>query len=302
MCCHRACPEVACLDRDLPGDSGDVHPASIRAVCYQLFIQGRLPSMAKKHTNRVITTSSTPAKRVSFPWRWIVDETRDAERAGTWASADEYPDDAALLPERSLAPAADAGGSLVGKRDHPRHAGAVLEHFGLTFRVIHGPPVGPSRMTPSGLCRGREALPHPLRRDHDPSGRHMSDVDLPENRFQWEQEQALDPTDVPSITLTRLAIDPTDPTQAALPSFPASDKQADSRYRWFVDRYGDTCWELDAMNPNDLRTLVQQAIEAQIDWDAWLRAEAVETAENRSMRDFLAQWTALHSGKTGQAR
>ena len=130
----------------------------------------------------------------------------------------------------------------------------------------------------------------------------MSDVDLPENRFQWEQEQALDPTDVPSITLTRLAIDPTDPTQAALPSFPASDKQADSRYRWFVDRYGDTCWELDAMNPNDLRTLVQQAIEAQIDWDAWLRAEAVETAENRSMRDFLAQWTALHSGKTGQAR
>ena len=67
-----------------------IHPASIRAVCYQLFIQGRLPSMAKKHTNRVSHYLVHARKEGLIPWRWIVDETRDAERAGTWASADEY--------------------------------------------------------------------------------------------------------------------------------------------------------------------------------------------------------------------
>jgi len=40
-----------------------------------------------------------------------------------------------------------------------------------------------------------------------------------------------------------------------LPSFPAADKQKDMRYKWFVSRYGNRCWELDAMDPRDLREL-----------------------------------------------
>ncbi len=30
-----------------------IHPASIRAICYQLFNRGLIPSMAKQHTSRV---------------------------------------------------------------------------------------------------------------------------------------------------------------------------------------------------------------------------------------------------------
>ena len=44
-----------------------------------------------------------------------------------------------------------------------------------------------------------------------------------------------------------------------LPSFPASDKKKDPRYKWFVRNYGNRCWELDAMDPNDLRACVEQA-------------------------------------------
>jgi hypothetical protein len=68
--------------------------------------------------------------------------------------------------------------------------------------------------------------------DYDPSGMHMREVDLPENRFAWEGV---------SVEIRRLAMRAADAVQMALLSFPASDKKRDTRYRWFVEHYGDTC-------------------------------------------------------------
>ena len=34
-----------------------------------------------------------------------------------------------------------------------------------------------------------------------------------------------------------------------LPSFSASDKKKDPRYKWFVQNFGNRCWELDALDP-----------------------------------------------------
>ena len=54
-----------------------------------------------------------------------------------------------------------------------------------------------------------------------------------------------------------------------LPSFPAADKRKDPRYKWFVANHGDRCWELDAMDPNDLRDCVEQEIRRLIEPVAW---------------------------------
>ena len=64
-----------------------------------------------------------------------------------------------------------------------------------------------------------------------------------------------------------------------LPSFPASDKKKDPRHKWFVRNYGRRCWELDAMDPNDLRALVRKAIRDKIEPVAWTRCATVEKAE-----------------------
>jgi hypothetical protein len=62
----------------------------------------------------------------------------------------------------------------------------------------------------------------------------------------------------------------------SLPSFPASGQEEGPSYRSFVDHYGDRCWELDAMAPNDLRTRIKEMIEAQIlDRAAWERCSVV---------------------------
>jgi hypothetical protein len=76
----------------------------------------------------------------------------------------------------------------------------------------------------------------------------------------------------------------------SLPSFPASDKKKDPRYKWFVERYGNKCWELDAVDPNDLRDRVTEEIVALIEPKAWKRCDKINRAEQESLRTILDKW------------
>ena len=73
----------------------------------------------------------------------------------------------------------------------------------------------------------------------------------------------------------------------ALPSFPATDKKKNPRYKWFRANYGDRCWELDAMDPNDLRACVEEGDQKLIEPVAWERCEVVNRAERESLRSIL---------------
>jgi hypothetical protein len=75
-----------------------------------------------------------------------------------------------------------------------------------------------------------------------------------------------------------------------LPSFSAEDKRKDPRYPWFARRYGHRCWELDALNPNILRTRLEQIIYQVIDHDAWERCKRAQEAERASLTTILNTW------------
>ena len=127
--------------------------------------------------------------------------------------------------------------------------------------------------------------------DFDPSGMYMSEVDLP-NRFSKY--------DGDHITLRRIAL--TRDHVADLPSFPAADKRKDPRYEWFRRHYGDCCWELDAMDPNDLRDCVEQAIVELIEPVAWKRCETVNRAEQESLKTVLGAWGKCNNACALQQR
>ena len=80
--------------------------------------------------------------------------------------------------------------------------------------------------------------------DYDPSGLYMSEHDLPDRLTKYGGDHVA----LERIALTRKQTD-------GLPPFPASDKRKDPRHKWFVRHFGDRCWELDALDPNDLRAL-----------------------------------------------
>ena len=75
-----------------------------------------------------------------------------------------------------------------------------------------------------------------------------------------------------------------------LTDFPPKSK--DPRYEWFVKNYGRRCWELDALDPNTLRGIVEREIQARIhDEEAWERCERVNKAEQKSLSDYLDKWS-----------
>jgi hypothetical protein len=115
--------------------------------------------------------------------------------------------------------------------------------------------------------------------DLDPSGMHMSEVDLPNRLSEYGGDH---------VTMTRIAL--TREHVRGLPSFPATDKRKDPRYRWFRANYGGSCWELDAMDPNDLRDCVRDAIVDLIEPEAWGRCEVVNRAEQESLKSILDEW------------
>ena len=120
--------------------------------------------------------------------------------------------------------------------------------------------------------------------DWDPSGLHMSEIDLPRRLDLYGGD----------VDVVRLALTITDcHNLGALPSFPTDSKTRDPRYRWYRERYGSRCWELDALSPVVLRDRVADAIDDRLDPAAWDRAEVVERAERESLQSILSAWPGI---------
>ena len=159
----------------------------------------------------------------------------------------------------------------------------TLDEYGVGFRVMHG--YG-SATAVYNVARYADDEARKLVilyvGDYDPSGMNMSEHDLPTRFKKYEGK---------NVRVRRIAL--TRKQTSGLPSFPASDKRKDKRYPWFVRNYGHECWELDAMDPNELRDCVEREIKKLIEPTAWNRCIAVNAAEKESLRSILEGWQAL---------
>ena len=125
----------------------------------------------------------------------------------------------------------------------------VLNTYGVTFRVMHGYTSATTAYDVAGESLRDAERGRPLKvfyvGDRDPSGMHMSTIDLPARIEKYGGQ--ID-------EIVRLAIVEDDTTDANLPWFSAGEKQKDPRHSWCVKTYGQRCWELDALNPVILRS------------------------------------------------
>ena len=102
-------------------------------------VSGIIASMSKNETNKVSTQLTWARENGVIPWEWIVDETRAPERASAWENPAHYveavkrayrcdrwvdqPDWVEVMSEK---------GTIRGT------LAPVLEHYGVTLRVMHG--------------------------------------------------------------------------------------------------------------------------------------------------------------------
>jgi hypothetical protein len=257
------------------------HPITGRGVGYKLFSTGLIPSMARKEMQRVYRLLKQARERGDIPWEWIVDETRELEKVSTWANPANYARTVARSYRRDFWDQQPIRVMVVSEKGTVRGLlRPVLDDFAVGFQVMHGFSSATIVHDISEDDDGRPLIILYVG-DFDPSGMFMSEEDLP-NRFSKY--------DGYHVTLKRIAL-----TRAhvnGLLSFPATDKRKDPRYKWFRSNYGDRCWELDAMDPNDLRACVKREIKKLIEPVAWKRCETVNRAEQESLKTIIAKWGA----------
>ena len=262
-----------------------IQPATVRAVCYKLFTLGLIGDMSKNETNKVSRALTWAREHDELDWNWIVDETRRVEQIASWANLAEFTDIASRSFRRDSWQCQPYHVEVWSEKGTVRGTLApVLKQFGVAFRVFHGYGSATSvyQAASDSLNVEREAFIAFYVGDWDPSGLHMSEVDLPNRLLEYGG----------SVDLRRIALVQEDLPR--LPSFSLNSKRRDSRCRWYWNHCrSQRCWELDAMDPNTLRNRLRRAIEDVIDWEAWERSRKAEEAEQESLKTVIKKWNSI---------
>lgn len=266
----------------------EIHPATVRAVCYRLFVLKAIPDMKTKSTGKISRIMTRAREDGIIPWEWIVDETRGLERVAQWGDPSAYAQAVKRSYRRDLWAQQPQRVEVWSEKGTMRGTlGPVLDEYGVGFRVFHG---FNSATAMKDIADATADEDEPLRvfyiGDWDPSGMHMSAVDIPKRLDEYGAH----------VEMSRLALTAADLRRPdlATTSFPATDKKDDSRYRWFTTSIGHQCWEVDALSPVVIRDRVEEAIVSMIrDKDAWHRYQSTEKAELDSLGDFLGEWARL---------
>jgi hypothetical protein len=258
------------------------HPITGRGTGYKLFTAGLIPSMSRTDMKRVYRLLKLAREDGTIPWHWIVDEARSLERTPSWDDPEEFAKAAARQYRRDFWSQQPERCEVWSEKGTLRGVLApVLDEYGVGFRVMHG---FSSATVVHNIADHRDDRPLTALYvgDWDPSGLYMSERDLPDRLEKYDGYHV----EVKRIALTQDQLSP-------LPSFAATDKRKDPPYRWFIENFGTRCWEIDALDPNELRDRVEGYIRACIkDRDAWERCEQVNEAERASLRDVLSNWAS----------
>jgi hypothetical protein len=266
--------------------ASDVQPITGRGIGYKLFTAGLIDSMSTNEMQKVYRLLRIAREQGDIPWEWIVDETRELERVATWSDPEEYARCVARSYRRDFWDQQPNRVIVASEKGTIRGVlRPVLDDLAVGFQVMHG---FASATVVNDLAQDDDGRPLILLYvgDFDPSGLYMSEEDLPRRLSEYGGNH---------IVFRRVALTPEQ--LGGLPFFWAEEKRTDKRYKWFVERHGDRCWELDAMDPRALRDYVAASIWDHIEPDAWEHCERINAAETESLQTILTGWRSITRGE-----
>lgn len=114
--------------------------------------------------------------------------------------------------------------------------------------------------------------------DHDPSGIDMT-RDITDRMALFTNG---------AIMMKRLALNMSQIEQYTPPPNPA--KTTDARFQKYMEEYGDESWELDALEPNVIVALIEDAVKEILDQKAWDAGEALEQEAKDDLKLCAEKW------------
>lgn len=120
--------------------------------------------------------------------------------------------------------------------------------------------------------------------DHDPSGCDMTrDI---EDRLQTV-------FGVHNVSVNRIALNMDQIRKYNPPPNPA--KLTDSRCGAYIQRHGDSSWELDALEPSVLDALITKTIESYVDQEQWDHDAELESSNREGLKRISTRWTETNA-------
>ena len=277
-------------------------PIGVRGIAYVLFaVHNLIPDMSKQSTDKVSRLITDMREEGLVAWSAIVDESRTIESEPGWENPAECFEVFAQSYRRDFW--RDSAYRVIVISEKATVSGLlrpVIDRWGVSYFPAHGF---------NSATRVKELVEEmnsdPRRYiclycgDWDPSGMWMSEQDWfitgSDSRYPGSTERSnrlirygADPK---RFTWSRIAL--TQEDLPGLPSFPAEEKKADPRYKWFIQNYGNRAFEIDALDPRVFRDRVEMHIKRYINPGAWQRHIVVEAAQRQSTRLFAAQMAQM---------
>jgi hypothetical protein len=115
--------------------------------------------------------------------------------------------------------------------------------------------------------------------DHDPSGLDMTrNIDQRLYRFAGM-----------NVEVRRLALNMDQIDKYGPPPNPAKD--TDARFEGYQDEFGDSSWELDALDPTVISDLIETELSGVIEWEKWDAAMATEESNKEDLSRTSVYWS-----------
>lgn len=128
--------------------------------------------------------------------------------------------------------------------------------------------------------------------DHDPSGIDMTRDVLDRMdlfvKVSGMRAEEVGPNEIPAVEVHRVALNMDQIEELRPPENPA--KLTDSRANSYVERFGRSSWELDAIEPRQLASLVENAVRGLMDVDLFERNVRKMERGREVLRKFAAEY------------
>ncbi len=283
-------------------------PLTLRQVHYQL-VKGITPwdpTNGKTYRN-VRSEYSMLSKLMKWmridgmiPWRALVDDHRSREAMVKHESVDEFIDD-------------ELNNFLTGYRrclvqDQPKYIEVWVEK-GALKRICK--KVAWEYCLPVVSCTGYQSVTYldnfaykahqAISKGKDPVVLYLGDLDPSGvQMFEANIETLEDEMDVYGAEFHRIGLNPEQVAEYKLPVDPDAGKQTDTRYWGYVQEYGRTFVELDALDPDDLQGILRNAIESHMDMDAFKAQQSEEDGDDDLITDLQFEIGDLIESRLGR--
>lgn len=253
---------------------------TLRQLYYQFVARGLIPNTMRDYKRLGEAVNDGPLGGL-IDWDHIVDRTRNMIRTATWSTpadiirsaAYSYTEDWWRDQEEYVEVWVEKE-ALAGVVQRP------AERYQVPWFCCRG-YVSQSEMWAAGQRLLRKNKSHHCTvihlGDHDPSGIDMS-RDIRDRLWEFGAQ----------VTVKRIALNMDQVEQYQPPPNPA--KLTDSRATDYVDIYGDESWELDALDPATMDTLISDEIESHLDLDDFQAAKDHQEAQREILTQVEGRW------------